>query len=117
MKDLDRHAARLAALGHPARLAILRHVVRGGDSGCPAGEIQRALGIPASTLSHHLSALSAAELVQVERQGTFLRYRPDFPTLLALTEFIWEDCCGRDSRAPMHCGGWRKAALDLLPHE
>jgi aryl-alcohol dehydrogenase-like predicted oxidoreductase/DNA-binding transcriptional ArsR family regulator len=113
MDPLIRHAARLAALGHPARLAILRHIVQGGEAGCPAGEIQRALGVPASTLSHHLSALAAADLVQVERQGTFLRYRADFATLLGLTEFIWEDCCGRDPRAPMHCGGWRKSALNL----
>lgn len=113
MDPLSRHAARLAALGHPARLAILRHIVKAGDPGSPAGEIQRALGIPASTLSHHLSALAAADLVQVERQGTFLLYRADFATLLSLTEFIWEDCCGGDPRAPMHCGGWRKPALNL----
>lgn len=113
LDPLIRHAARLAALGHPARLSILRHIVGGGESGCPAGEIQRALGVPASTLSHHLSALAAADLVKVERQGTFLLYRADFSTLLSLTEFIWEDCCGRDPRAPMHCGGWRKPALNL----
>ena len=113
MDPLVRHAARLSALGHPIRLSILRQVVQGGDPGTPAGEIQKALGVPASTLSHHLSALAAADLVKIERQGTFLLYRADFETLMELTEYIWEDCCGRDPRAPMHCGGWRKPCIDL----
>lgn len=97
MATLERQAERLAALGHPVRLAILRHVVQGERTGTPAGEIQQALGIPASTLSHHLGTLSAAGLVKVERQGTTLRYRADFDTLRALTAFIWEDCCRRES--------------------
>lgn len=95
MDILERQAERLAALGHPIRLAILRAIVQGELAGTPAGEIQQALGIPASTLSHHLGTLSAARLVLVERQGTTLRYRADFDTLRALTAFIWEDCCGR----------------------
>lgn len=99
MDTLDRQAERLAALGHPLRLAILRHVVQGALAGTPAGEIQQALGVPASTLSHHLGTLSAADLLQVERQGTVLRYRADFDTLRALTAFIWEDCCRRDRGA------------------
>lgn len=92
--SLEAHAEALAALGHPVRLAILRCVVRGPEAGTPAGEIQASLQIPASTLSHHLATLSAANLVQAERQGTFLRYRADFGTLRALTDFIWKDCCG-----------------------
>ncbi|HJV89909.1 MAG TPA: metalloregulator ArsR/SmtB family transcription factor [Holophagaceae bacterium] len=92
--SLERHAEALAALGHPVRLAILRCVVRGAEEGTPAGEIQASVKIPASTLSHHLATLSAAGLVQAERQGTYLRYRADFGTLRALTAFIWEDCCG-----------------------
>jgi DNA-binding transcriptional ArsR family regulator len=97
MEPLEQQAERLAALGHPIRLAILRRIVQGEMAGTPAGEIQQALGIPASTLSHHLSTLSAAQLVQVERQGTTLRYRADFDTLRVLTAFIWEDCCGRQA--------------------
>lgn len=104
MDTLVQQAERLAALGHPARLSILRHIVQGELAGTPAGEIQQALGIPASTLSHHLGTLSAARLVLVERQGTTLRYRADFDTLRALTAFIWEDCCRRDSRNGTACG-------------
>jgi len=96
---LEQNAERLRALGHPVRLSILRLVVQGPEAGTPAGEIQEHVGIPASTLSHHLSCLTEAALVQVEREGTFLRYRADFRTLRALTEYLWKDCCSGGSKA------------------
>ena len=92
-KQVDRMAERLAALGHPVRLTILRRVVQGPEEGTPAGEIQQHLGIPASTLSHHLATLAEAELVTATREGTFLRYQANFPVLQRLTAFIWDDCC------------------------
>ena len=112
MDTLSQQSERLAALGHPIRLSILRHIVQGEQAGTPAGEIQQALGIPASTLSHHLSTLSAAQLVGVERQGTTLRYRADFDTLRALIAFILEDCCRRDSGKEACC---LPAAAENLP--
>ncbi len=94
-KLLERNAERLAALGHPVRLAILRAVVKGPETGTPAGDLQSQVGIPASTLSHHLATLSEADLVKVERSGNFLLYRCDFKSLQALCDFIWKDCCGK----------------------
>ena len=38
------------------------------------GDIQDELGIPASTLSHHLDKLKNEDLVKVRREGTFLWY-------------------------------------------
>ena len=93
-KLLDKQAGRMKALGHPARLAILRWVVRGDQEGTPAGEIQDALKVPASTLSHHLDTLAATGLLIPERSGTFIRYRADFAELRKLTDYLWEDCCG-----------------------
>lgn len=93
-KVLEQNAARLAALGHPVRLAILRAVVKGPEAGTPAGELQAKVGIPASTLSHHLATLNEADLVKVERSGNFLLYRCDFNSLRALSDYLWEDCCG-----------------------
>ncbi len=93
-RQLEKQAERLKALGHPARLAILRLVVKGDEGGTPAGEIQAALGIPASTLSHHLETLASTGLLEAERQGTFIRYRAVFPELRKLTDYLWEDCCG-----------------------
>jgi ArsR family transcriptional regulator len=92
---LDQHAEEFSALGHPARLAILRYVVQGGPEGTPAGEIQAKLDIPASTLSHHLDKLSSAGLLVSRREGTFIYYAPVFDALKALTAYLWEDCCKR----------------------
>ena len=97
-KQLARHAERFKALGHPIRLSILRLIVQGAEAGTPAGVIQEHVGIPASTLSHHLACLAETELVQVEREGTFLRYRAEFLTLHALTEYLWQDCCAGGSK-------------------
>lgn len=85
---------RLKALGHPARLSIVRLVVQGPMEGTPAGEIQARLAIPGSTLSHHLSDLAEAGLVVATRQGTTIRYAAHFDHLKALTDYIWQDCCG-----------------------
>ena len=51
-------AARMEALGHSTRLSIYRLLVKAGDDGLVVGDIQRALDVPASTLSHHLAKLA-----------------------------------------------------------
>lgn len=97
---LEVQVQRLKALGHPARLSILRLVVQGPEEGTPAGEIQSRLAIPGSTLSHHLSELAHAGLLTAHRQGTTIRYAVCFENLRALTHYLWEDCCGSGKR---HC--------------
>ncbi len=92
---LDRHAEQLSALGHPARLAILRFVVQGGADGAAAGEIQSHVDMPASTLSHHLKRLVDAGLLQSRGEGTFNYYSAEYGALRALTDYLWEDCCKR----------------------
>lgn len=94
---LETEAAALAALGHPMRLAILRCLVQGPAEGTPAGACQEQVGIPASTLSHHLATLSEAGLIAAERRGTFLHYRVQFQRLRELTDYLWKDCCGGGS--------------------
>jgi ArsR family transcriptional regulator, arsenate/arsenite/antimonite-responsive transcriptional repressor len=95
VSKLDRLAEQLAALGHPARLSILRYVVQGDAEGTAAGDIQAKLDIPASTLSHHLDRLASAGLIQPRRDGTFIYYRADYAELKGLTDYLWEDCCKR----------------------
>ena len=95
-------AQRLKALGHAGRLSILRVVVQGPVDGTPAGEIQAQLGMPGSTLSHHLSGLAEAGLLRAARQGTTIRYAACFDELRALTEYLWQDCCGGGCR-DSHC--------------
>ncbi|MEI6591851.1 MAG: metalloregulator ArsR/SmtB family transcription factor [Holophagaceae bacterium] len=97
------HATRqLKALAHAGRLAIVRALVQGPMEGTPAGQVQALLGLPASTLSHHLADLTEAGLLKAERQGTTIRYAVRFDELRALTDYLWQDCCGGGCRDP-HC--------------
>ena len=50
----------LAALGNRTRLRVFKLLVRAGPQGTNIGAIQRMLGIPATTLGHHLGTLAAA---------------------------------------------------------
>jgi DNA-binding transcriptional ArsR family regulator len=92
---LERHAEQLGALGHPVRLEVIRFVVQSGAGGAPAGEIQAHVGLPASTLSHHLKRLVDAGLLTTRNEGTFHYYAADYAALRRLTQYVWEDCCKR----------------------
>jgi len=100
---LDTNVQRLKALGHGARLSIVRVVVQGPVEGTPAGEIQARLNIPGSTLSHHLSELAHAGILKPAREGTTIRYAACFDNLRALTNYLWEDCCGSGCKDPNCC--------------
>jgi ArsR family transcriptional regulator, arsenate/arsenite/antimonite-responsive transcriptional repressor len=102
-QQLEKHAAQLSALGHPARLAILRFVVQGDREGTAVGDIQSHVDIPASTLSHHLRRLAAAELVSSRTHGTFIYYRANYDVLRGLTTYLWEDCCKRGKAGSKEC--------------
>lgn len=86
-------AAALAALGHEARLRIFRLLVRAGPGGLNIGEIGRHLGLPASTLAHHLGTLVAAGLVRQERQGREVLNRADFALMHDLLAYVASECC------------------------
>jgi ArsR family transcriptional regulator, arsenate/arsenite/antimonite-responsive transcriptional repressor len=92
---LDRHAEQLSALGHPARLQILRFVVQAGPEGAAAGAIQAHVDMPASTLSHHLKRLTDAGMLTSRTEGTFHYFTADYDALRVLTDYVWEDCCKR----------------------
>ncbi len=100
---LERHAAQLGALGHPARLRVLRFVVQHGEEGVSAGEIQAHMAVPASTLSHHLKRLVDAGLMRQRGEGTYHYYAADFSSLRALTDYLWEDCCKRGKPGGSGC--------------
>lgn len=91
--ELNAAAACLEKLGNPTRLEVIRLLVRAGPEGLAVGEIQRHLGIPASTLSHHVLHLVSAGLVRQERQGRVLRCTPNFDLLNALVAMLTEECC------------------------
>jgi DNA-binding transcriptional ArsR family regulator len=90
---LERHAEQLAALGHVARLSLLRAVVQAGSEGISTTDLQARLDIPWTTMNHHLDRLVSAGLVTVRREGKFAYHTADYPALRAVTDFLWEDCC------------------------
>ena len=90
---LKRAAECLEKLGSPARLEIFRLLVRAGTDGLPVGEIQDHLGIPASTLSHHISKLASVGLITQTREGRVLRCSPDFRVMDDLIAFLTDECC------------------------
>ena len=100
---LDQHAEQFGALGHPARLAILRYIVQGGADGTTTTELQEKLDIPWTTLNHHLDRLVTSGLVTARRDGKFALHTADYGALRALTDFLWEDCCKRGKGAPKGC--------------
>ncbi|MEQ9587270.1 MAG: helix-turn-helix domain-containing protein, partial [Parvibaculaceae bacterium] len=44
--------------GNSHRLSVFRFLVKAGHDGASVGDIQKGLGIPASTLSHHLARMA-----------------------------------------------------------
>jgi DNA-binding transcriptional ArsR family regulator len=92
-KLLERRAEQLAALGHPARLALLRTIVQRGPAGTTTTELQGELDIPWTTLNHHLDRLVDGGLVATRREGKFAYHTADYKALRALTDYLWEDCC------------------------
>lgn len=85
-------------LGHEARLGIFQHLVRAGYQGASVGEIQTALGIPNSTLSHHIAALVKAGLLTQTREGRTLRCLPNYQKIEYLSEFLVHECCADESQ-------------------
>jgi len=90
---LEDAAARLEALGNPTRLEIFRLLVRAGHAGAPVGQLQQALGIPASTLSHHLAKLVRVGLVRQERQSRTLLCHAEYAQMNALLAYLTDKCC------------------------
>ncbi|HLH03912.1 MAG TPA: helix-turn-helix domain-containing protein [Bryobacteraceae bacterium] len=74
----------------------MRLLLEAPPHGMMAGEIGTELGIPASTLSHHLEKLKNRELVRVHREGTCLWYAADSVTLEELLGFLYAECCTRN---------------------
>ncbi len=97
---VTRCADRFAALGAEPRLQIVRLLLSAHATGMVAGEVQEELGIPASTLSHHLEKLRQVGLVEVRRAGTFLWYKANTGALQEVLGFLYAECCTRNRVVP-----------------
>src|ERR1035441_2551843 len=79
--QVAKYADMFTAMGTEPRLRIMRLLLSAHPDGLVVGEIQSELGIPSSTLSHHLEKLKNEELVKVQRESTFLRYSANAESL------------------------------------
>jgi ArsR family transcriptional regulator, arsenate/arsenite/antimonite-responsive transcriptional repressor len=85
--------AALAALAQEARLRVFRALVGAGPEGMTPGALCAMLDIPASTLSFHLKELVHADLVNAERDGRHLHYRPALGRMNELLAYLSAHCC------------------------
>ena len=90
---LDDAANILAKIGNPTRLKIVRLLVRAGDDGLAVGKIQKALKIPGSTLTHHITHLKSAGVIHQQRQQATLICTIEFAVLRQLVDYLTEECC------------------------
>ena len=83
----------LTALAHETRLTIFRTLVQAGETGLPAGQLAKEIGIPNATMSFHLKELTHAELVTARQESRFIYYSANFATMNALLHYLTENCC------------------------
>lgn len=113
-----RERARIhAALGDPARLAIVDALTLGDAS---PGEIAHDLGMPTNLVAHHLKVLTEAGLVvrgrsEGDRRRTYLRLRPE--ALATLTPLPLTDvgrvvfvCTRNSARSQLAAALWASRA-------
>jgi ArsR family transcriptional regulator, arsenate/arsenite/antimonite-responsive transcriptional repressor len=90
-------AAKLAALSHPARIEILRHL--SASRSCCCREVVDHLDLAQSTVSQHLKILVDAGLVRYEPDRQRSRYQVDRDALAdvsaSLAALVNSCCSGR----------------------
>lgn len=91
-----KYADMFSAMGTEPRLRIMQLLLTAHPEGLVVQDIQGELEIPNSTLSHHLDKLRTEGLVEVQREGTFLRYTANTGALQELLQFLYAECCTRN---------------------
>jgi DNA-binding transcriptional ArsR family regulator len=96
-EQIAKYADMFTAMGTEPRLRIMQLLLSAHPEGLVVGEIQGELGIPNSTLSHHLEKLKNEGLVKVRRESTFLWYTANTEALQELLSFLYAECCTRNN--------------------
>ncbi|GLL03752.1 putative regulatory protein, ArsR family [Dactylosporangium matsuzakiense] len=109
-----------AALGDPARLAIVDTLTLGDAS---PGEIARALDMPTNLVAHHVKVLDEAGLLERsrsegDRRRTYLRLRPDVlaalvpPRLRDVARIVFV-CTHNSARSQLAAALWAHRAAGI----
>jgi ArsR family transcriptional regulator len=86
-------ALRLKALADPARVKIMSYLFSSSSGEENSGDLATALGLTESTVSHHLTQLRRAGLVESQRRGMNVYHRPHRDGLIALCAVLDPTCC------------------------
>ncbi|GGH08579.1 ArsR/SmtB family transcription factor [Mucilaginibacter phyllosphaerae] len=70
--EQNRLAMQLKAIAHPARIAILQHIIKA--NACICGDLVGELGLAQATISQHLKELKNAGLIQGTIEGVSVCY-------------------------------------------
>jgi len=87
-------AAKLAAMSHPTRIEILKHL--SASPSCCCGEVVQRLDLAQSTVSQHLKILVEAGLVRFAADRQRSRYEVDRDALAAVSASVAalvNSCC------------------------
>lgn len=71
-QEVNHLASIFKALGHPARLAILNHLIE--EKACICGDLVNVLPLAQATVSQHLKELKLAGLIQGNIEGNSICY-------------------------------------------
>lgn len=96
-EQVTKFADMFSAMGVEPRLRIMQLLLKAHPDGLVVSEIQAELGIPGSTLSHHLDKLRNEGLINVRRESTFLRYTANTEALREVLQFLYAECCTRSN--------------------
>lgn len=97
--DQRRLAAVMKALAHPARIAILQHLIR--VNACICGDLVDELPLAQSTVSQHLKELKKAGLIKGRIEGASVCYCIDADTWRLARPLLLE--LFDRFEAPMNC--------------
>jgi DNA-binding transcriptional ArsR family regulator len=86
-------ALRLKALADPVRVRIMSLLFSSSAGMENSGELAGVLALSESTVSHHLTQLRRAGLVESERRGMNVYHRPHADALAALCAVLDPNCC------------------------
>jgi ArsR family transcriptional regulator, arsenate/arsenite/antimonite-responsive transcriptional repressor len=86
-------ALRLKALADPVRVKLVSLLFSSDGGEVCNCDLAAALDLGESTVSHHLSQLRRAGLVESERRGMNVYHRPRRDSLMALCAVLDPNCC------------------------
>jgi DNA-binding transcriptional ArsR family regulator len=86
-------ALRLKALADPVRVKLVSLLFSSDDGEVCSSDLATAVELTESTVSHHLSQLRRAGLVESERRGMNVYHRPRHDALSALCTVLDPTCC------------------------